>query len=282
MEELLDQFARSGDGSLRQTLLDELGTALDVHLTFEESEIHPMVVVIDERDAAVATCEHALLRTAFERLRQHDGVDAGDFAAAVDRLAAGLSRHAADEEFDALPASASRGRRHRARRARRAPPRRPPHRVPPSRSWRRTNRRYDGPVPVSSPIRLRYGSDQEAGIRRRGTRRFHYVNERTGKDASAADRRRIAALAIPPAWTDVWIAASPDSHVQATGQRREGPQAVPLPPAAHRRAVGAQVRRPRHLRRTPRAAASARPARPRHAAASGTTAWSRSSCGCST
>ena len=103
MEELLDQLARSGDGSLRQTLLDELGTALDVHLTFEESEIHPMVVVIDERVAADATSDHALLRTAFERLQQHDGVDAGDFAAAVDRLTAGLSRHAADEEFDAFP-----------------------------------------------------------------------------------------------------------------------------------------------------------------------------------
>ncbi len=38
-------------------------------------------------------------------------------------------------------------------------------------------------------VALRYGSDQEPGIRRRGTRRFHYVNERTGKDASAADRR---------------------------------------------------------------------------------------------
>ena len=45
--------------------------------------------------------------------------------------------------------------------------------------------------------------------------------------------------------------------------RRQRAQAVPLPPAAHRRAVGAQVRRPRHLRRAPRAAASARPARPR-------------------
>ena len=50
------------------------------HLTFEESEIHPMVVVIDERVAADATSEHALLRAAFEHVQQHDGVDAGDFA----------------------------------------------------------------------------------------------------------------------------------------------------------------------------------------------------------
>ena len=33
----------------------------------------------------------------------------------------------------------------------------------------------------------------------------------------AATRERIAALAIPPAWTDVWIAPYANGHVQATG-----------------------------------------------------------------
>lgn len=34
--------------------------------------------------------------------------------------------------------------------------------------------------------------------------------------------QRIARLAIPPAWTDVWISTDPDGHIQATGrdQRR--------------------------------------------------------------
>lgn len=69
---------------------------------------------------------------------------------------------------------------------------------------------------------LRYGSDAEPGIRRRGTKRFAYVNERTGRPASRADVERITALAIPPAWTDVWIAADPTSHVQATGRDAKG------------------------------------------------------------
>ena len=30
-------------------------------------------------------------------------------------------------------------------------------------------------------------------------------------------RQRIEQLAIPPAWTDVWIAPYPNSHIQATG-----------------------------------------------------------------
>jgi DNA topoisomerase-1 len=34
----------------------------------------------------------------------------------------------------------------------------------------------------------------------------------------AAMLARIAALAIPPAWTDVWIAPKPDDHLQATGR----------------------------------------------------------------
>jgi DNA topoisomerase-1 len=69
---------------------------------------------------------------------------------------------------------------------------------------------------------LRFGSDQEPGIRRHGTKRFTYVYERTGRPASAADIERIKALVIPPAWTDVWIAAHANSHLQATGRDARG------------------------------------------------------------
>jgi DNA topoisomerase-1 len=65
---------------------------------------------------------------------------------------------------------------------------------------------------------LRFGSDAEPGILRRGTKRFSYVNEATGRPVAAADVERIRALAVPPAWTHVWIAADPQSHVQATGR----------------------------------------------------------------
>ena len=69
---------------------------------------------------------------------------------------------------------------------------------------------------------LRFGSDQEPGIRRRGSKRFSYVDDRTGKAPSPADLQRIRALAIPPAWTDVWISADPGSHLQATGRDSRG------------------------------------------------------------
>lgn len=39
---------------------------------------------------------------------------------------------------------------------------------------------------------------------------------------SAADRARIDALAIPPAWHDVWICSQANGHIQATGRDDRG------------------------------------------------------------
>lgn len=67
---------------------------------------------------------------------------------------------------------------------------------------------------------LRFSNDQAEGIARRGTKRFHYSSH-SGKIAHA-DLERIRALAIPPAWTDVWICSDPRGHLQATGRDARG------------------------------------------------------------
>jgi DNA topoisomerase-1 len=72
------------------------------------------------------------------------------------------------------------------------------------------------------PRGLRYGSDVEPGIRRRGSTRFEYRDERTGRPPGKQHLDRISKLAIPPAWTDVWIAGDARSHVQATGRDAKG------------------------------------------------------------
>ena len=54
-----------------------------------------------------------------------------------------------------------------------------------------------------------------------GTKRFSYVHE-DGRRASPEELERIGKLAIPPAWTKVWIAADPWSHLQATGRDAKG------------------------------------------------------------
>jgi DNA topoisomerase-1 len=64
---------------------------------------------------------------------------------------------------------------------------------------------------------LVYVSDEEPGVRRvRRGRGFSYVRD-DGSLVDGEERERMKALAIPPAWTDVWICEDPAAHVQATG-----------------------------------------------------------------
>jgi DNA topoisomerase-1 len=70
---------------------------------------------------------------------------------------------------------------------------------------------------------LVYASDAEPGIaRRRAGKGFRYVDADGGKVTDEPTLARIRALAIPPAWTDVWIAPSPRVHIQATGRDARG------------------------------------------------------------
>jgi DNA topoisomerase-1 len=76
--------------------------------------------------------------------------------------------------------------------------------------------------PIAVPD-LRYASDEEPGLRRRRAGRGFALVGPDGKPVrDAAMRARVRALAIPPAWTDVWICADPDGHVQATGRDARG------------------------------------------------------------
>jgi DNA topoisomerase-1 len=70
---------------------------------------------------------------------------------------------------------------------------------------------------------LRHCTDAKPGItRRRSGRGFSYrdADGRTIRDPETVER--IRGLAIPPAWTDVWICPSPDGHLQATGRDARG------------------------------------------------------------
>ncbi|CCF83351.1 DNA topoisomerase IB [Nitrolancea hollandica] len=70
---------------------------------------------------------------------------------------------------------------------------------------------------------LRYVTDTMPGIRRERTgETFRYIGPDDKPVTDAAALRRIAALAVPPAWTDVWICASPRGHIQATGRDAKG------------------------------------------------------------
>ena len=66
---------------------------------------------------------------------------------------------------------------------------------------------------------LRYVCDDEPGIaRQRCGKSFRYVRPDGSAVRDRATLGRIRALAIPPAWREVWICARDDGHVQATGR----------------------------------------------------------------
>ena len=71
---------------------------------------------------------------------------------------------------------------------------------------------------------LRYISDETtAGIRRVGKPNcFRYVNTSGRVIKDRAELGRIRSLAIPPAWTDVWICPHALGHLQATGRDARG------------------------------------------------------------
>ena len=76
---------------------------------------------------------------------------------------------------------------------------------------------------MSAPGGLRYSSDSEPGIQRRhGARGFEYVGARGHVIRSEAILARIRKLAIPPAWTEVWICRDTHGHLQATGRDARG------------------------------------------------------------
>ena len=76
----------------------------------------------------------------------------------------------------------------------------------------------EDPAEVAEAAGLKYVSDAEPGIRRvaRG-RGFSYVRP-NGSTVPGRERDRIEGLAIPPAWTDVWISPDPEAHLLATGR----------------------------------------------------------------
>jgi DNA topoisomerase-1 len=74
-----------------------------------------------------------------------------------------------------------------------------------------------------APLGLVWCSDNEPGIRRRRAGKgFNYRGPDGALVADAETLTRIRMLAIPPAWTDVWISPDPAGYIQATGRDAKG------------------------------------------------------------
>ena len=76
---------------------------------------------------------------------------------------------------------------------------------------------------TASHAGLKYVTDGVSGItRRRAGRGWAYYKPGRARITNPDQRKRINSLAIPPAWTDVWICPNPKGHIQATGRDVRG------------------------------------------------------------
>jgi DNA topoisomerase I len=82
---------------------------------------------------------------------------------------------------------------------------------------------HEDPAASAKAAGLRYVTDRRPGIRRERVRDdFCYVDPDGQLIDDLKELARIKALAIPPAWTDVWICSNPRGHIQATARDAKG------------------------------------------------------------
>jgi len=81
----------------------------------------------------------------------------------------------------------------------------------------------DDAVASAADAGLRYVTDEAPGItRRRRGKGFSYRSPDGRPLRDAETLQRIRSLAIPPAWSDVWICPDRRGHIQATGRDARG------------------------------------------------------------
>lgn len=79
------------------------------------------------------------------------------------------------------------------------------------------------PVEAAKAAGLRYVTDDKPGIQRqRRGKSFIYIDVNGKRIRDPEEIQRINALAIPPAYRDVWICPLPNGHLQATGRDAKG------------------------------------------------------------
>jgi len=78
-------------------------------------------------------------------------------------------------------------------------------------------------VEAAKAAGLRYVTDAMPGIRRkRSGKNFSYIDAKGQLIRDCKELERLKALAIPPAWTEVWICPNPHGHILATGRDAKG------------------------------------------------------------
>ena len=93
---------------------------------------------------------------------------------------------------------------------------------------------HKDPERAAKAADLRYVSDTDPGISRikKGSGFAYVQNNKPVCDKAVIER--IRKLVIPPAWTDVWICAIANGHIQATGKDVRGRKQYKYHPDWHK------------------------------------------------
>jgi DNA topoisomerase I len=95
--------------------------------------------------------------------------------------------------------------------------------MPSERDAEQTAQTIVDPRDAAESAGLVYASDESSGIRRRKAGKGFSYRGPDGKTINdEATLKRIRSLAIPPAWSDVWICPKVNGHIQATGRDAKG------------------------------------------------------------
>ena len=117
----------------------------------------------------------------------------------------------------------------------------------------------EGLVSAHDALGLIYVDDRSPGIRRRRAGKgFAYFDADNRAIRAKPVLARIRALAIPPAYDDVWICAAPNGHLQATGRDARGRKQYRYHAQYRELAEASQVRTYAGLRRSLAAPSRAR------------------------
>ena len=100
---MLTELEHTEDGPQRASMVQDVRSALMLHMQIEENLLYPYVARVLGREEDEEACkEHALAREGLEKLQAM--VEQPGFGAAVAMLAGGITHHVHDEEGEILPA----------------------------------------------------------------------------------------------------------------------------------------------------------------------------------
>ena len=102
-KEILTELGKSEPGKARHDMVAKVTTALELHMSIEETLVYPLVEKVEGADVRIeGVIEHGLAREGIATMNKM--VDEPGFGAAAESLLGGILHHVREEETEVFPA----------------------------------------------------------------------------------------------------------------------------------------------------------------------------------